>query len=171
MRMQIQMYLCRNGNIPTPNMSYSNTYKQDCKIACKIVLHIQCNPPSQPFWVTLNMNEGAEQRRRDRKRQRSIAEEQWICLEGDVMGCSLLPESRIKPACMRTFAMPALVIAPGGCSAGCSAEWGRLRQPGFLVLLPLSLLRLSSLLPTRLTPKVALIGMGSDSHPVCLRNF
>lgn len=28
--------------------------------------------------------------------------------------------------------------------------------------------RLSSLLPTRLTPKVALIGMGSDSYPMCL---
>lgn len=36
---------------------------------------------------------------------------------------------------------------------------------------PLSLLAFSSLLPTRLTPKVALIGMGSDSHPLRLRNF
>lgn len=47
---------------------------------------------------------------------------------------------------------------------------GRLSQQGSPGA-PLSLLAFSSLLPTRLTPKVALIGMGSDSYPECLWNF
>lgn len=47
----------------------------------------------------------------------------------------------------------------------CSAEQEASVSRVLLTLLSACLV--SSLLPTRLTPKVALIGMGSDSYPMC----
>lgn len=63
-----------------------------------------------------------------------------------------------------------LCIKPSRCFVGRSAEQEASVSRVLLVLLS-AFLASSSLLPTRLTPKVALIGMGSDSHPLRLRNF
>lgn len=95
---------------------------------------------------------------------------------GDVTGCSPPPRLRCIDAAFihkitdETEPPASVCIKPSRCFVGRSAEQEASVSRVLLVLLS-AFLASSSLLPTRLTPKVALIGMGSDSHPLRLRNF